>query len=88
MKGQITADGSTQFITVKGRTHISLSGSFGGGTVALEQASEGGAIAVLDSGVAITYTAAADDYINFGEGDSIRFTTSSSTTPTIRYSVS
>ena len=86
--GTITADGSTKWKLVsKGDTFVSLAGTFGSGTVALEKKVNGIVSALYDAGTAITATANDDMALSIGEGTNIRFTTTGSTTPSITWSI-
>jgi hypothetical protein len=87
--GILVADGSTKWQLIsKGDTHVSLNGTFGGGTVALEKKVNGVEYALYDSGAAITAAAADDMQLSIGEGVSIRLTLSGATNPSIIWSIS
>ena len=87
--GILVADGSTKWELIsKGDTHVSLNGSFGGGTVSVEKKINGGEFAAYDSGAAITLTAADDMVLSIGEGIHLRLTLASATAPSITWSIS
>ena len=86
--GTITADGSTEWVLISnGDTFVSLAGTFGSGTVALEKKVKGGVSALNDAGTAITVTANDDMRLSVGNGVFIRLTTTGSTTPSITWSI-
>ena len=88
--GTITADGSTEWVKVRGgrNMQLSLNGSFGGGTAAIEKLVDGNTYALYDVGTAITATAAEDMRLTIGKDVSIRITLAGSTTPALVWSIS
>lgn len=87
--GTFTADGSSAWLAVKTHpVHIAINGTFGSGTVAVEQRIQNTTSTVVDSGAAIAITAADNSSYNFQEGDSIRLTLSGSTSPDLDYKIS
>ena len=88
MLDKLEADGSSRLFQVGGSgCHVGLSGSFGGGTITVEKNTPSGWVDLLDEGVAITYTAAADELYNLFDKDQIRFTLAGATSPAIDISV-
>ena len=86
--GKITANGSTDWYkVVETGTHIAVHGTFGGGSVAIEQLINGTAYPLLDAGTAIALTVADDSYYELRPGDAIRLATTGATTPAIDYSI-
>lgn len=86
---RITADGNTeeQYVISNGEgVHLALAGSFGGGTVAVQHKVNETFYPLLNDGVAITFTAAADVRLNVVTGDLLRLVTTGSTTPAIDFS--
>ncbi len=79
--GTITTNGETNPQIVKAETvHIGLGGTFGTATVALQKSVNGNYYPALDStGTPITYTAAVDDALYFGEGDRLKLVTTGAT---------
>ena len=89
--GKITADSTTE--TVKpdcGNISISIKGSFGGGSVALEKETNGVFYPAIDhaTGSAIISTAADDYHLSIGNGDRLRLVTTGSTAPAIDWQMS
>jgi hypothetical protein len=71
--GTFTANGSSAWLSVKTHpVHIAINGTFGSGTVAVEQRIQNTTSTVVDS----------------GSGDSIRLTLSGSTSPDLDYKIS
>ena len=87
--GKITENGSTGWHqVVETGTHIAIHGTFGGGSVAIEQLINGTAYPLLDAGAAIALTVADDSYYELRQNDAIRLTTTGATTPDIDYAIS
>jgi len=87
-EGQFTSDGSTdwQVMEHQGHVHIAGAGTFGSGTVTIQQQINGTTYSVLDSSqTALTFTAAFDEVLYFGAGDRFRLNLASSTTPALDY---
>ena len=85
-----TADGSTGYYEAGAGSegiHISVSGGFGGGSVAVEQRVNGVAVPLLDNGAAVALTGPDDSLYNLKFGDVFRLTLTGSTTPTIAWSI-
>ncbi len=61
------------------QVHIDVSGTFGGGSVALEKLRGGSWVPVYDDGTAITFSAPDDTLITLGTNTSLRFTSTSVT---------
>lgn len=75
-----TVDGNFDVVSINGRTWIHLDGTFGGGTVAVNIRDDSGNWKPFRvSGTALTYTAAADDFIDFPGEVAIRLALSGST---------
>lgn len=86
--GILSSDGATKFVIAEnGTTHISLGGSFGGGTVSVNKKVNGNDFPVYDSGVAITATAADDIILQLSQGDKVGLTLAGSTTPSLTWSI-
>ena len=85
---QITADGPAEWVFVTSDSvHVAVHGTFGGGTVKVEQEVNGVVSDLLDSQAAITSTANDDYKLNLGVGDKIRLIMSGSTTPVVNWSI-
>tara|TARA_B100000902_G_scaffold397076_1_gene459777 strand:- start:755 stop:1036 length:282 start_codon:yes stop_codon:yes gene_type:complete len=87
--GSITANGTTDFQTVvHGPIHVSLTGTFGSGSVALEQRdAKGNAVAIYSGGSAITATANNDLYLSLYQGDTVRLNLTGASSPDIQYKI-
>lgn len=86
--GQITADGDQAFQTVNADgVHLALAGSFGTGTVSVEQEINGTVYPLRASGTAITFTAADDVILNVRQGDKIRLSMAGSTAPVVDFNL-
>lgn len=82
----LDADGSTDWVPVKGECWVSLSGDFGGGTATIERKNAAGtAVAIAGE----THTVAADRLIDFPDRSTneVRVTIASSTNPALVCSV-
>ena len=88
-QGILTANSSTPWFIAEQSdgVHIGLSGSFGGGSVAVEKRVNGAAVPLLDEGTAITHTVADDSIYNLLKGDKFRLTLSGATTPVLDFAV-
>ena len=86
MSLQITADGTVGPVSVKGPCSIHFSGSFGGGTIAINRQTDGGDVALRDNGTAITVTSADDSFYEIGPCG-LKFVMSGSTTPDVRIDI-
>ena len=89
-EGQFTADASTDWIVMdhQGHVHIAGAGTFGSGTVTIQQKINGTTYSVLDgSQTALTFTAAFDEVLYFGAGDRLRLNLASSTTPALDWKI-
>ena len=87
--GTLVANGSTKWVQIsKGDTHVSVNGTFGAGTVAVEKKVNGETLPAYDSGTAITLTAADDMALAIGEGVQLRLTLSGATSPSVIWSIS
>lgn len=87
-EARFTADGNTewQVMTKQGHVHIAGAGTFGGGTITIQQQINGTTYSVLDgSQTALTYTAAFDEVLYFGAGDRFRLNLAGSTSPALDY---
>ena len=85
-----TVNGSSGYYEVGSGSdgvHISLSGDFGSGSVAVEQRVNGVAVPLLDNGSAVTLTGADDALYNLKFGDVFRLTLTGSTTPDLDWSI-
>lgn len=86
--GQITANGAEPFQAVHSDgVHLALAGSFGAGTVSVEQEVNGTVYPLLSSGTPITFTAAADVILDVRVGDKIRLSMAGATTPSVDYNL-
>lgn len=77
--GNISVNGAAAYQAVSSdhdSVHIAVAGTFDGATVAVEQEINGIAYPLLDQGVAITFSAAADVRLNVVAGDKIRLNAS------------
>lgn len=84
----ISADGAQAWQIVSGEAvHIAVAGTFGGGTISLEQDINGSAYPVLNEGVAITFTADEDVRLNTVSGDKIRLNMAGATTPAVDFNI-
>lgn len=70
-----------------GPVHIGAAGTFGGGSIAIEQRINGTWTPVLNEQVAVALTADDDAAYMFGNGDQIRLTLTGATTPAINYRI-
>lgn len=90
-QGKLTADGSTEWLTVTtkegAKTNIFVAGTFGSGTITVEKQINGNTSDLLQSGVAITMTAADDNMYNLAPRVKIRLTLAGSTSPAIDWQV-
>lgn len=85
---RIIADGNSaeQYVISDGEgVHLALAGDFGGGSVAVEQEVNGTFYPLLNEGVAITFTSAADVRLNVVTGDLLRLVTTGATAPAIDF---
>tara|TARA_B100000686_G_C16632527_1_gene885498 strand:+ start:111 stop:392 length:282 start_codon:yes stop_codon:yes gene_type:complete len=87
--GNLTADGTTDFQTVvSDGVHVSITGTFGSGTVTLQQLdARGNAVSIYNGGTALTATANNDIYISLYRGDTIRLSLAGSSSPDIQYKI-
>ena len=84
--GTFSANGSSDWFCVKTHpVHIAINGTFGSGTVVVQQEIQGTTSTVLDDGVLIAITTDDNSSYNFQEGDTIRLTLSGSTSPDLDY---
>jgi hypothetical protein len=84
-----SADGSTAwFLVVEHPVHIAVDGSFGSGTIAVEQRIKNTTSTVRDNGTEIGITSDDNSSYNFSPGDVIRLTLSGSTSPDIDWKIS
>ena len=85
---RITENGPTEWLFINSNSaHVALTGSFGGGTVTVEQSVNGAISNLLDSQVAITSTASDDYKLNVSEGDKIRLNMAGATSPSVDWAV-
>lgn len=90
-EGQFTADGNTDWYVMpkQGHVHIAGAGTFGSGTITIQQQINGTTYSVLDgTQTALTYTAAFDEVLYFGAGDRFRLNLAGSTTPALDWKIS
>ena len=88
--GRFLANGSTNDFIVGGGSsniHISVQGTFGSGTVAIEKLIAGEVFPLRDGGTAIVHTVADDSTYLIKKGEVIRLTLTGATTPSITWSV-
>ena len=87
--GSITGNESTDWVIVKeSPIHIALDGSFGSGSIAVEQDLQGTVSTVRDNGTEIGITSDDNSSYNFQVGDVIRLTMSGATAPSVKYKIS
>lgn len=89
--GKITADSTTEPVRPKcGEISISIKGTFGGGTVALEKETNGTFYPAVDHSTlsAIVSTQNDDYHLSVGDGDRLRLVTTGSTAPDIDWQMS
>jgi len=87
--GSITGNESTDWVIVKeSPIHIALDGSFGSGSIAVEQDLQGTVSTVRDNGTEIGITSDDNSSYNFQAGDVIRLTMSGATSPSVKYKIS
>ncbi len=87
----ITVDSSTDWIQVDGYggVHIAVKGTWGGGSLTIEQRINGTAYTVQSpDDVVITHTANFNRHISFEKHDVFRLTLTGATSPALDYSVS
>ena len=82
----LSADGSTNWASVKGPIWVSLSGTFGGGTAVIQRKNNSGAAVAI---VGESHTVIADRVIDFPEKsvNEVRVTLSGSTSPALVCSI-
>ena len=86
--GNIIANGvSGPFLVNGDGVHLSLNKTFGGGSVAVEHLIEGSYYPVLNEGVAIAFSAAADVRINVQSGDTVQLVTTGAASPDIDFRI-
>ena len=88
--GQITANETSrwQYVPNNGEgVHLSLQGDFGGGEIGVFHAIDGILYPLLEVGVALTYTAPADDLIKVMPGDILALTMTGGTSPNIVFNM-
>lgn len=93
LAGTFTADATSGSIALHGKANISLSGTFGGGTVSVQRSFDSGTSWVTVSrdsaGTAAAYTAAADVILEEPEkGVLYRLSLAGSTGPSLAYRIS
>lgn len=87
-QGTFSADGSTEWFNVASHPlHIAINGTWGGGSIAIEQEIQGTVSSVLDEGSVIAITANDNSAYNFQSGDTFRLTLSGSTSPDLDWKV-
>jgi len=94
--GRFQADGNSEgpgaspngWVQVTGNScHISVQGTFGAGSVAIEQELGSKPFPLLDAGVAIVLTAADNSEYGLFNGDRVRLVLTGSTSPDIQWSI-
>jgi len=94
--GRFQADGNSEgdgaspngWVQVTGNgCHISLQGTFGGGSIAIQQELGSLPFPLLDLGVAVVITAADNSEYQLYNGDRVRLVLTGSTTPDIQWSI-
>ena len=91
IQGTFTADGSTDWIQLEdvGGVHVATKGTWGGGSLTIEQRINGTAYAIqAPDDTVIAHTANFNRHVSFEKHDIFRLTISGSTTPSLNYSVS
>ena len=87
---EFTGDGSTGWLQVEdvGGVHISVKGTWGGGSLAIEQRVNGNVYTIQTSDDSlVVHTNNFNRHVSFEKHDIFRLTLSSSITPTIDYSI-
>ena len=85
---RITENGPTEWVFISSSfAHIALAGSFGGGTITVEQLVNGVVSVLLDNQVAITSMSSDDYRLNVSAGDKIRLNMSGATSPAVDWAV-
>ena len=86
---KLTSNESTNWVLIGsgGGVHVSVDGTFGGGTVALEKKVMGKPYPINEDGVAITFTAPDDSSYGLQASDQIRLTLTGATSPDIIWSI-
>jgi len=74
-------------VVAAGEVHISLNGTFGGGTVAVEKFIRGELFPLFNEGVAVTFTAPDDSDYLLKPGDAVQITLTGSTAPNLTWSI-
>ena len=82
---QITADGNSRVIVVNGPQYIKTFGSFGGGTITMNEVvdDQGTLSPTLDGSDAVTIAAAESNPYDFGVGTKLVMVMAGSTTPSV-----
>ena len=86
----ITVDGSTSWFQLEdvGNIHIAVKGTWGGGSLTIEQRINGSAYAIQNSAdVVITHTANFNRHVSFEKHDTFRLTLTGATNPSLDYSI-
>jgi len=86
--GTLAADGSTPWFMVNSHpVHIAINGTWGSGSIAIQQEIQGTVSSILDEGTIIAITADDNSSYNFMPGDTFRLTLSGSTSPDLDYKI-
>ena len=85
--GRLDSNTSTRFEKATGLTLVSVNGTFGGGTVALEKEVNGTVYPLYDAGAAITLTGPDDLSLALGQDTKIRLTLTGATSPDINWAI-
>ncbi len=86
--GIFTADGKSKVVNSSDSgVHISLQGTFGGGTVSVLQEINKAEFPLFDNGTAITATAPDDFELLLKSGDSVLLELSGSTSPALTWTI-
>ena len=76
----LSANGSTEWVPVKGPTHLHLSGNFGGGTATLEFKDSSDTARAIANGA---FSTATDKLVSLGFNTEVRVTLSGATSPSL-----
>lgn len=89
MQGKLTANGSTGWVKIieGGDIYISVNGTFGGGSVAVEKRINDTAYPVRSSGSPIAHAADDDSVYGLVAGSTIRLTLTGATSPSIDWAI-
>ena len=90
IQGNIAADGSTGWVQMEdtGGVHIAVKGTWGSGTLTIEQRINSIAYGIQsDDDAVIVHSANFNRHVNFEKHDTFRLTLVGSTSPSLNYSI-